>query len=125
MLQKYRRKKRTLVVAVQLALNTTGFLYKKWGGTQRCKRGDWLVANGTDVYTIDKKTFGQTYRPRGRGLYEKVAPVWAKKAEEKGKVKTKEGASHYKVGYYLVFNSPHEKDGYAMAAKTFHSLYKK
>jgi hypothetical protein len=125
MLQKYRRKKRTLVVAVQLALTTSGFSYKKWGGIQCCKRGDWLVDNGTDVYTIDKKTFSQTYRRRSRGLYEKMAPVWAKKADEKGKLKTKEGASHYRVGDYLVFNGPRGKDGYAMSAKTFHSLYEK
>ena len=84
-----------------------------------------MVANGADVYTIDKRTFSQTYRRRSQGVYEKVAPVWAKKADGKGKLKTKEGQSEYKPGYYLVFNSSSGKDGYAMKASTFHALYKK
>jgi len=41
--RRYRKKPDQFVVAVQLALDTNGFTYKKWGAEQRCKRGDWLV----------------------------------------------------------------------------------
>jgi hypothetical protein len=50
------------VTAVQLDVDAEGFEYKKWGGVQRCKRGDWLVSNEGDIYTIDNETFRTTYR---------------------------------------------------------------
>src|SRR5258707_14820409 len=56
-LQEYRRRERTHVTAVRLDLDTDGFTYHKWGSAQRCKRGDWLVNNQGDVYTIDAETF--------------------------------------------------------------------
>ena len=122
-MQQFRRKERTFVTAVRLDLNTTGFTYLKWGGTQRCKRGDWLVNNQGDVYTIDTETFERTYQAVSPGLYEKVAPVWAEVAAEAGTILTKEGATAYLAGDYLVFNAPDRKDGYAIKAETFHQLY--
>lgn len=122
-MQEYRRKKRSLVSAVQLNLDTDGFTYQKWGGTQRCKRGDWLVDNQGDVYTVDGQTFQRTYRPAGPGLYEKHTPVWAECAGQSGTIQTQEGSTAYQPGDYLVFNDPAGKDGYAMSAETFHSLY--
>lgn len=119
----YRRKERTFITAVRLDLDTDGFTYQKWGGTQRCKRGDWLVNNKGDVYTIDAETFDHTYRMVSPGLYEKSRPVWAEEASESGTIQTKEGATAYDAGDYLVFNDPDRKDGYAMKAEKFHELY--
>ena len=122
-MQQYRRRERTFVTAVRLDLNTDGFTYLKWGDTQRCKQGDWLVNNQGDVYTIDAQTFERTYQMVSPGLYEKVAPVWAEVAAEAGTIATKEGSTAYLAGDYLVFNTPDRKDGYAMKAETFCQLY--
>lgn len=125
-MQQYRKKKQTSVIAIRLDLDTPGFEYQKWGGTQRCKRGDWLVNNQGDTYTVDEETFGRTYRLVNRtvqGVYEKISAVWAEKADKAGTIKTKEGSTAYEVGDYLVYNDPHRKDGYAIKGDTFHSLY--
>jgi len=122
-LQKYRSKKQTAVTAVRLELETEGFVYQKWGGSQRCKRGDWLVNNQGDVYTVDGETFDRTYRMVSPGVYEKTAPVWAEKTNEAGSIQTQEGATAYEAGDYLVFNDSAGKDGYAMKGDIFHSLY--
>jgi hypothetical protein len=122
-LQEYKRKTRTTITAVKLDLDTEGFSYQKWGGTQRCKRGDWLVNNQGDTYTIDAETFDRTYRIASPGVYEKASSVWAEKTDKPGTIHTKEGTTDYKAGDYLVFNDPDNKDGYAMAAETFNSLY--
>jgi hypothetical protein len=98
-------------------------VYRKWGGLQRCKRGDWLVNNQGDVYTVDGETFERTYRMVTPGVYEKDSPVWAEEAQKSGTIQTKEGSTAYTVGDYLVFNDPGGQDGYAMPAETFHSLY--
>jgi hypothetical protein len=39
-----------VVIAVKIDLDTDGLTYQKWGGTQRAKRGDWLVNNEGGVY---------------------------------------------------------------------------
>jgi hypothetical protein len=122
-LQKYKRRERTFVTAVQLDLDTNGFAYQKWAGTQRCKRGDWLVNNQGDTYTIDGETFERTYRMVSPGLYEKNASVWAEQAIESGTIQTKEGSTAYSAGDYLVFNDPDRKDGYAMKESKFRDLY--
>jgi len=59
-MQEFQRKERTFVTAVRLDLDTEGFTYEKWGGAQRCKKGDWIVNNRTDVYTVDAETFDRT-----------------------------------------------------------------
>lgn len=120
---KYRRRQRTTVTAVRLDLDTDGFDYRKWGGVQRCKPGDWIVSNAGDTYTVDADVFARTYREVGPGVYEKVAPVWAERAEAAGTIRTKEGATDYAAGDWLVFNDPSRKDGYAMSAAKFASLY--
>ncbi|MFN0244037.1 MAG: hypothetical protein ACKVWV_14195 [Planctomycetota bacterium] len=122
-LQQYRRKETTTVVAVKFDLDLEGFTYSKWGGEQRCKRGDWLVDNGGDVYTVDADTFARTYREVSRGVYEKVGTVWAEQASSPGTIRTKEGSTDYAAGDYLVFNDPQRKDGYAIAAAKFAQLY--
>jgi hypothetical protein len=53
-LTKYLKKTASQVVAVQLDLETDGLTYQKWGGTQTCKAGDWIVNNDGDVYTVDR-----------------------------------------------------------------------
>ena len=121
--RQYRRKEAADVVAVQLDLDTDGFTYRKWGGTQRCKPKDWLVNNNGDVYTIDADVFHSTYSEVRSGIYRKVVPVWAEVADSPGTIATKEGSTDYHPGDYLVFNDEEGRDGYAVSAEKFWELY--
>ena len=121
--QRYVRRPDRPVVAVRLALETEGLVYRKWGAEQRAKPGDWLVDNHGDIYTVDADVFARTYRQTGPGTYVKTTPVWAERAQSAGSVKTKEGATHYKPGDYLISNHPDGSDEYAMTAEQFNSLY--
>lgn len=111
------------VVAIQLALDTEGFSYRKWGGVQTCKPGDWIVQNDGEVYSVDRETFAHTYREQSPGLYRKVSPVWAERTDEAGSVATKEGVTHYPAGSYLVSNDAEGTDAYAVSAATFEAMY--
>lgn len=122
---KYVKRASQRVVAVQLALDTTGFTYRKWGGEQRCKPGDWIVNNEGEVYTVDRASFERTYRQVGVGTYVKTTPVWAEVAPEAGCVPTKEGATNYKAGDYLVFNQEDGGDPYAVSADKFEEMYER
>jgi len=113
------------VIAVRVDLDTTGFSYEKWGGTQRCKAGDWLVNNNGDTYTVDGESFSRTYRATGPGTYVKVAPVWAEIASAPGNVRTKEGNTHYEPGDYLVYNGPEDQDAYAVSKDVFEQMYQR
>ena len=123
MLRRYRRRANTAVTAVRLDLDTDGFGYRKWGSTQRCKPGDWLVDNDGDVYTVDACTFARTYRRVAPGRYVKDTCVWARCATAAGVIETKEGCTHYEAGDFLVYNHEDATDGYAMTAQIFASLY--
>lgn len=122
-LRRYKKKAGTPVAAVQVDLDVDSFTYRKWGGTQTCKRGDWLLCNDGDTYTVDREVFERTYRRVSLGVYEKITPVWAEIAEGDGKIETKEGATHYQAGAYLVYNDPDRKDGYAVNPEKFKNLY--
>ena len=122
---KYVKRASQRVVAVQLALDTAGFTYRKWGGEQRCKPGDWIVNNDGEVYTVDSASFERTYRPVGVGTYVKTTPVWAEVAREAGSVPTKEGATNYKAGDYLVFNQEDGGDPYSVSADKFEEMYER
>ncbi len=111
------------VVAVQLDLETEGFTYQKWGDTQTCKAGDWLVNNDGDIYTVDRDTFERTYRLVSPGVYAKTTPVWAEVTSQAGQITTKEGVTHYSAGAYLVYNEPDGGDAYAVEAETFEKMY--
>jgi hypothetical protein len=121
--RKYRKRASSVVVAVQVNLETNGFTYEKWGGTQTCNAGDWLVDNSGDVYTVGSASFSETYRAVSPGVYLKTAPVWAEIAEQAGHVKTKEGVTHYEAGHYIVSNDPSGEDAYAVAATIFEEMY--
>jgi len=121
--RRYRRKADQYVVAVQLDLDTGGFTYEKWGGEQRCKRGDWLVDNDGDIYTVDGEVFARTYRKVRPGAYVKTTRVWAEVVTEDGSVATKEGRSHYRRGDYLVSNNEDGTDAYCVGAAKFQSMY--
>lgn len=121
--RRYRRRKDATVTAVRLELDTDGFTYRKWGGEQRCKPGDWLVDNAGDVYTVDATIFADTYRQVAPGRYEKHGTVWAERAAAPGTVETEEGTTHYGRGDYLVFNDESGEDGWAMSAERFAELY--
>jgi hypothetical protein len=123
--QQYVKRTSQFVTAVQVDLETDGFTYRKWGGTQTCKRGDWLVNNGGDIYTVDGDTFARTYRATGPGVYVKATPVWAEMAGAAGEIRTKEGATHYEPGDYLVYNEPDGGDGYAVSRAAFEGMYER
>lgn len=122
-LRQYKKKPGTDVVAVRLELDTEGFYYEKWGSTQRCKPGDWIVCNNGDTYTVDAETFAKTYEETGPGTFIKATPVWAGRASEEGSIRTKEGSSRYKKGDYIVYNDADRRDGYVVSAKLFEAMY--
>lgn len=112
------------VIAVQLAFDMPAFTFEKWGATQTCKPGDWIVhKEGGDTYTVDQTSFAETYRQVGPGHYQKVTPVWAEAAAEDGEIHTKEGVTHYQAGDYLVSNDEAGRDCYAMRKATFEAAY--
>lgn len=122
-LKKYRKKNSQYVVAVKVDLDLIKFAYRKWGHNQAAKKGDWLVDNDGDVYTVDGKVFARTYKQLRPGIYIKTTPVWARVATESGSVKTKEGESRYKRGDYLVYNNENGSDGYCISPGKFKEMY--
>lgn len=121
--RRYRKKPSQFVIAVRLDLETAGFDYRKWGGSQHCKRGDWLVDNAGDIYSVDAEAFARTYRKVAPGHYVKTTPVWAARATAAGSVATKEGRTHYAAGDYLVSNDDAGTDSYAVGAQKFETMY--
>ena len=121
----YVKRSTQFVVAVQLDLETEGFTYQKWGGTQRCKPGDWLVHNEADTYTVDRETFARTYKHTGPGTYVKISTVWASVATQAGEVRTKEGTTQYAIGDYLVYNERDGGDAYAVSKTAFERMYER
>jgi hypothetical protein len=121
--QRYRKKANQFVIAVPLDLDTEGFAYRKWGSEQRCKRGDWLVDNNGEVYTVDAAVFAETYRRIDTGKYVKPTTVWAEPIPCAGNVRTKEGTTHYAKGDYLVSNDVAGTDSYAIDASKFEAMY--
>jgi hypothetical protein len=121
--QRYVRRPDRPVAAVRLSLDTDGLVYRKWGGEQRAKPGDWIVDNDGDVYTVDADAFARTYRQVGKGAYVKTTPIWAEQARSAGSIETKEGVTHYEAGDYVVSNNSDGSDGYAIAAAKFEALY--
>lgn len=120
---RYHKKPDSFITAVRLDLDTDGFDYRKWGGVQHCKPGDWLVDNDGDVYTVDAGVFERTYRQVSPGVYVKDTAVYAYPASEPGRVRTMEGESAYAPGDYIVSNNPDGSDAYCMSAEKFHTLY--
>ena len=119
----YRKRPGTEVVAVQLDLDTAGFEYEKWGGTQHCKRGDWIVDDGEESYTIDAESFARTYAAGERGCYRETSTVGARRAEGAGSGATKEGTTDYQRGDYLVCNESNGDDCYAVSGEKFEATY--
>ena len=123
--QKYKKIQDSFVTAIQLDFDTEGFTYNKWGGKQVVQKGDWLVDNDGDKYTVEEESFAKTYERISPGMYRKSAPVWAEVATEPGKIRTKEGDTSYNPGDYLVYNDEQGTDGYAIAAEKFKSMYER
>ena len=119
----YRKKKNTTVSAVQINLDTEGFTYEKWGGQQRCHRGDWLVDTNDDCYTVSDSSFKRTYRQESPGRYVKHTLIRATKACVSGKLRTQEGETAYSAGDYLIDNNDDGSDAYAVSEQKFHELY--
>ncbi|MCR8661680.1 hypothetical protein NVV81_04810 [Pseudomonas carnis] len=123
--KRYRRKPSQPIVAVQLKLDTSGFIYHKWGGEQRCKANDWLVENNGEVYTVDAESFANTYTAIGNGTYVKTGRVWAERASSAGRVMTNEGSTGYEAGDWLVSNGEDGSDPYSISAEKFETLYER
>jgi len=121
--RKHKSKSSSFITAVQLDLDTKGFAYNKWGSRQVCKRGDWLVDNNGDKYTVEEESFARTYSFVSPGVYTKSTPVWAEVADKPGKIRTKEGETAYRAGDYLVSNNQDGTDAYAISAEKFQALY--
>jgi hypothetical protein len=121
--QRFVRRPDRPVAAVRLSLDTDGFVYRKWGGEQRAKPGDWIVDNDGDVYSVDAESFARSYRAIATGAYTKTTPVWAERAPSAGSVETKEGITHYQAGDYVVSNNSDGSDAYAVDAAKFEALY--
>jgi hypothetical protein len=121
--QRYVRRPDRPVVAIRLSLDLKSLVYKKWNDEQRAKPGDWLVESDGDVYTVDADSFARSYQQTGPGTFIKTTPVWAEQAAHPGSVKTKEGATHYQAGDYLVSNDREGTDAYAISAAKFETLY--
>lgn len=122
---RYRKKADQFVIAVQLNLDTSGLHYRKWGGEQHAKRGDWLVDQQGEVYTVDQRVFAATYRQLRSGTFLKITPVWAEQAAQAGSVRTKEGESHYAAGDYVVSNNEDGSDAYCIGADKFVAMYER
>ncbi|MCC4113890.1 hypothetical protein LLG90_00845 [Aromatoleum toluclasticum] len=120
---RYLRRPDHPVVAVRILLDTNGFSYRKWGAKQHCKRGDWLVDNDGDVYTVDADSFARTYRSVGLGTYVKATPIWAERADSAGSVATQEGRTNYNAGDFIVSNTEDGSDAYAISAEKFETMY--
>ncbi len=121
--ERYKKRADAAVSAVRLALDTKGFSYRKWGGVQYCKPGDWLVDNGGDIYTVDADTFARTYTESSPGRYIKTTEVWAEVADKDGVIHTLEGETRYSAGDYIVYNDHDGHDGYAVSPEVFESMY--
>ena len=121
--QLYRKKEKQVVNAVQLDLDTEGFTFTKWGNTQRCQQGDWLVKSQDDCYTVARSTFAATYKEVSPGRYLKHGLVKAEKVQSAGKVSTREGKTNYVAGDYLIENAADPTDTYVMSAEKFNQLY--
>jgi len=119
----YRQREQRQVTAIRLNLDLEAFTYRKWGGLQTARSGDWLVDRDGELHTVDGDVFAHTYRQIAPATYVKQGIVWAKPAESDGAIRTFEGESHYRQGDYLVWNDPEGRDGYAMRKEIFESLY--
>jgi hypothetical protein len=122
---RYRKKANQAVTAVKLDLETDGLRYRKWGSEQLAKRGDWLIDNAGEIYSVDGKSFARTYELVEPGRYVKKTPVWAEQATEAGAIATKEGSTRYRRGDYIVYNERRGGDGYAVSAAKFKAMYRR
>lgn len=121
-----------LYTAVRIPVDSEGIHYTKWGGQQFGKPGDFLVHNLTvdEVYTVDYVSFTQSFEASefvpgagAAGIYRKKTFAYAVQATEPGIVETKEGATNYFAGDYIVANNPDGSDAWAMSAEKFVKLY--
>lgn len=119
----YRKRDIFHVTAVRLDLDFEGFSYRKWNNNQRCSKGDWLLNNGGDIYTVTADYFNTHYQQISPGQFNKVGGVWAEEATEDGDIKTLEGQTSYKTGDYLVFDRAVGGDAYAIKKSKFELMY--
>jgi hypothetical protein len=122
-LREYKRRPDTTVFALQLALETDGFDYVKWGARQHCNAGDFIVQNGDDTYTVAADVFVRTYKRVSGAEYRKTGTVWAEQRTEAGSIRTKEGTTNYAPGDYVVYNDRELTDGYAVERAKFEQTY--
>jgi len=122
--RKYIKRQQRPVVAVRVDLDTEGFTYRKWGGAQRCKAGDWIVDSDGEVYTVDGKVFAANYERLSLGVFVKTTPVFAERADRSGVIGTNEASTAYDAGDYLVSNDAQGTDAWAVPREKFERMYK-
>ena len=111
------------VHARRLDLDTDGFTYRKWGGQQRCKAGDWIVSSDGDTYTLDAKTFARNYRHLKDGAY--LQPhAGLGRTGDRGRRGADEGRRHQVSGWRLSGLEPgRRRRGYAVAKAKFERTF--
>jgi len=122
---KYQKREDQIVLGVQINLDTEGITFNKWGGKQQCSSGDWLINNDGECYTVKQDTFESTYKEIAPAQFLKIAPVWAVKAVDAGRVKTEEGYTSYVPGDYIVAHTEDGSDAYAVTPSKFEKMYKR
>jgi hypothetical protein len=123
--RKFRKKTSEFVIAVRLDLEMRALEFRKWGARQRARRGDWLVDNDGEIYTVAARTFARTYRRIAPGRYVKTTPVWAEEAKVAGRIRTQEGYTRFRRGDFIVSNRRDGTDGYAIARRKFLAMYER
>lgn len=113
------------IFAVRMDLDMDPLHYRRWGGEQTAKPGDWLVLSNGDTYTIDAAEFTKTYDrdPGKAGIFRKTAVTYAYEAIQGGKIFTLEGASDFEAGDYICASNPEMKDAYPVSRETFEATY--
>jgi hypothetical protein len=126
----YRKTETIVAVRMDLDMDMGPLRYRKWGGEQTAKPGDWLVLSNGDTYTIDADEFAKTYAPlvfAGReeptGHFRKTAITYAFEASKAGTITTLEGESDFEAGDYICASNPEMLDGYPVSRETFEATY--
>ncbi|RLB39096.1 MAG: hypothetical protein DRH30_10435 [Deltaproteobacteria bacterium] len=98
--------------------------YRKWGGDQVAKPGDWLVFSNDSTYTIDADEFEKTYERVSDGVYQKSSLTYARELVGNGSWPTLEGDSDYSEGDYLCASNPKMNDAYPVDRGVFLDTYR-
>lgn len=125
-MKQYERRPDGLIIAIQIRLDLEagGIAYRKWDSEQWGKRGDWLINDDGDTYTVSAENFANDYELSESGLYRNTAKVWAEEATGSGFVEIRGGTAPFVEGNMLVFSDPDRKEGQVFFYNKFNRLYR-